>query len=121
MLDELFGTAGQQLLGTGIVGALCVVLLWVVFRREQELKDTRTAYEIRLAEKDKLLLELQESRLQEVRLMGEQTASNRVVVESNNVAIQKLLSLVEVLLTKIAQLEALVNEHKASTPPRRRT
>lgn len=102
-MEALLPAAGQELLSTGLIGAACIFLLWLLGRKEQELKDTRHAAEVKLAEKDKLIQELQESRLDELKLVVEHVSSNTVALQANKVSGDTLLPVLNQILSILNQ------------------
>lgn len=101
-MEAILPEATQQLLSTGLVGAFCVFLIWVVGRREQELKDARLSFQTSLAEKDKLILELQESRLVELKLILESINANSAALMANKVAIEAHVPMLQKILESLA-------------------
>lgn len=97
-MEALLPAAGQELLSTGLIGAACIFLLWLLGRKEQELKDTRHAAELKLAEKDKLIQELQESRLEELKLVVEHVNSNTTALQASKATGDSLLPVLNRIL-----------------------
>lgn len=64
--DPTSGLA-EFFLSQGILGALCVALLYIVFLLWKELRDERLKHETAIAAKEKLINELQDERLKEAR------------------------------------------------------
>lgn len=97
MFEELLGQAGAQLLSTGLVGAFAVYLLKVLADRSKELSEERQAHKLEIAEKDKRIAELEESRLEEVKAIVETISSNRLVLESVKPLLDRVLEALNVL------------------------
>jgi hypothetical protein len=97
-LDTLIPQAGSELLGQGLIGAFCIFLIWVLGRRDQELKDEREAHKAEMAEMAKQMLELQESRLEELKQVVQQVGSNTQALAANKQATENLLPLLNRIL-----------------------
>ncbi len=87
--------AGKELLSQGLLGIAVVFLLWVIGRREQEKRDLTTSYEVKIAEKDKLILQLQESRLEETKALVEVVSSNNQALLANKTGIDSLMPILQ--------------------------
>ncbi len=66
-MDALLDVSGEILKQYGLAGAVIAFLAYYVLMQRADLKDTREAHRTELAEKDKLITQLQEARLTEVR------------------------------------------------------
>lgn len=74
-MDQLLLSGGGQILSQGLLGVICIFLLYVIRLREKELKDERAG---RLADAEKYqtkLDELQDSRLVEAKATLEVVSS----------------------------------------------
>ena len=87
-MDDLLQAAGNMLISQGPIGILCLVLLYVLMMMRAELRDTRTAHRTELAEKEKLIYELQEARLDEVRSVSEIAKSTQITLSALTTALQ---------------------------------
>lgn len=68
-MDTLLTEAGKTLIAQyGIAGIVIVGLLYLVLAMRAELRDTRKAHKVEILEKDKLIYQLQEARLEEVKI-----------------------------------------------------
>lgn len=66
-MDEIIKQGVTLLFQYGLSGLLNVGLIWLVYKQREELKDTRDANRVEVAEKDKLIFQSQESRVAEAR------------------------------------------------------
>lgn len=66
-MDELIQKVANALLDYGISGIANLGLIYLVYMLRVELRDTRAAHRIEIAEKDKLIYQTQESRVTEAR------------------------------------------------------
>jgi hypothetical protein len=67
-MEPLIQDTGNTLLSQGVLGIAVIGLVYFVMMLRAELKDVRAAHKVELAEKDKLIHELHESRLAEARV-----------------------------------------------------
>lgn len=88
LMDDLVNAAGQVLISQGPIGIMCLVLLYVLLMMRAELRDTRTAHRTELVEKDKLIYQLQEARLEEVRSVSEIAKSTQITLSALTTALQ---------------------------------
>lgn len=87
--------AGKELITQGIGYTLFIVALWYVGRKEQELKDERTAHKVEIVEKDKLIQQLQESRVDETRTLVEAVGEINTALLANKTSIDSLMPLLQ--------------------------
>lgn len=66
-MDAVIQKVADALLNYGISGIANIGLIYLVYMLRVELRDTRTAHRLELAEKDKLIFQTQESRVEEAR------------------------------------------------------
>ncbi|MER8762910.1 hypothetical protein [Mesorhizobium sp. M0968] len=59
---------GSIFLSQGLLGAICLALVYFILMLRAELRDVRAAHKVELAAKDSLINELQEDRLKEARV-----------------------------------------------------
>lgn len=88
MPDQLVTEGASQLLSQGLLGIICVFLLWYIGKLQTELKDLRAAHKVEIAEERKLNAELQESRLEESKVLLEAVSSNKSSFQALLSAIQ---------------------------------
>lgn len=81
-MDPLAEGAGGVLLSQGVLGVAVVGLVYFVMMLRAELKDVRTACKTEIAEKDKLIHELQEARLAEARIGFDLAKSTQITMDS---------------------------------------
>lgn len=74
-MDELIKKAADILLANGLSGIAIIGLIYLVYMLRVELRDTRAAHKLEIAEKDKLIFQTQEARVDEARA-GYQVISN---------------------------------------------
>lgn len=80
-MDQLFQSGGNQLLSQGLVGVICIFLLWYIGRLQQELKDLRAEHKAEIATKDKALMDQVQARLVEQKYGFEIAASTKTALE----------------------------------------
>jgi hypothetical protein len=90
--------AGKELIGQGILGILLLLALWYIGRKDQDLKDERSAHATAMAEKDKLIQSLQESRVSETRTLTEVVGEINAALLANKTGIESLMPLLRELL-----------------------
>jgi len=66
-MDQLIEKTGDQLLGYGLPGIAIIGLIYLIYLLRAELRDTRLAHRTELAERDKLIFQIQEERVTEAR------------------------------------------------------
>lgn len=66
-MDEIIKQGVEVLLKYGLSGLLNVGLIYLVYMLRVELRDLRSAHRLEIAEKDKLIYQVQESRVAEAR------------------------------------------------------
>lgn len=66
-MDEVIKKGVDLLLNYGLSGLANIGLIYLVYMLRGELRDTRAAHRVEIAEKDKLIFQSQESRVQEAR------------------------------------------------------
>ena len=66
-MDKVIEQAMAILLAQGLSGVIIIGLIYLIFLLRAELRDTRSAHRVELAEKDKLIYEIQEERVGEAR------------------------------------------------------
>ena len=66
-MDEVIEKGVDLLLNYGLSGLANIGLIYLVYMLRGELRDTRAAHRVEIAEKDKLIFQSQESRVQEAR------------------------------------------------------
>ena len=66
-MDELIQKVANALLDYGISGIANLGLIYLVYMLRVELRDTRSAHRVEIAEKDKLIYQTQEARVAEAR------------------------------------------------------
>jgi hypothetical protein len=66
-MDEIIQKVANALLDYGISGIANLGLIYLVYMLRVELRDTRTAHRVEIAEKDKLIYQSQEARVAEAR------------------------------------------------------
>lgn len=74
-MDEIIKQGVEVLLKYGLSGLLNIGLIYLVYMMRVELRDTRLAHKVEIAEKDKLIYQSQESRVAEARA-GYEVISN---------------------------------------------
>lgn len=87
-MDKLLDAAGDILKDYGLAGAVILFLFYYVLMQRADLKDTRTAHKIELAEKEKLINQLQESRLEEVKTGFEIAKQNQTTLAALTAALR---------------------------------
>lgn len=97
-LDVILPDAGRELLGQGLIGAFCIFLIWVVGRRDQEIKDLRSAHTAEMAEMRKYVNDLQESRLEELKLVVQSIQANTQALTANKQQTEAMLPLLNRIL-----------------------
>lgn len=88
MPDQLVTEGTSQLLSQGLLGIICVFLLWYIGRLQTEVREIRAAHKVEIAEERKLNAELQESRLDESKVLLEAVSSNKSMFQALLSAIQ---------------------------------
>lgn len=88
MPDQLVAGGTSQLLSQGLLGVICVFLLWYIGKLQTEIRDLRAAHKVEIAEERKLNAELQESRLDESKVLLEAVSSNKSSFQALLSAIQ---------------------------------
>jgi len=66
-MEKLLEQAGDIILQQGLSGVAILGLIYLVYMLRSELKAVRTAHRTELTERDKLIFEIQESRVTEAR------------------------------------------------------
>jgi len=66
-MDEVVKKGIELLLNYGLSGLANIGLIYLVYMLRVELRDTRLAHRTEIAEKDKLIYQVQESRVSEAR------------------------------------------------------
>lgn len=87
-MDQLVSQSASQLLSQGLLGVICVFLLWYIGKLQTEIRDLRAAHKVEIAEERKLNAELQESRLEESKVLLEAVSSNKSSFQALLSAIQ---------------------------------
>ncbi len=97
--------AGKELISTGIIGALLVLAIWWIGRKEIREKDLHEFYNVKLAEKDKLVQEkdkviqlLQEQRVSDTRHLVEAVGEINAALLANKTGIDSLMPLLQSLV-----------------------
>jgi hypothetical protein len=67
-MEPIAESVSNALLSQGVLGVAVIGLVYFVMMLRAELKDVRAVHKVELAEKDKLIQELHESRLAEARV-----------------------------------------------------
>jgi hypothetical protein len=88
MPEQLVAQGTSQLLSQGLLGVICAFLLWYVGRLQTEIRELRAAHKVEIAEERKLNAELQESRLEESKVLLEAVSSNKSSFQALLSAIQ---------------------------------
>lgn len=88
MPDQLVTEGASQLLSQGLLGIICVFLLWYIGKLQTEIRELRAAHKVEIAEERKLNAELQESRLEESKVLLEAVSSNKSSFQALLSAIQ---------------------------------
>lgn len=78
----------KDIIGQGILGALLILALWWIVRKEVQIKDLLQLTDKKVAEKDKTIADLQESRLAELRNVVPQLASNTEALKDLNKSVE---------------------------------
>ena len=68
MQPDLVSGIAQPFLANGLMGAICVALAIYILRQSGEMKSERQAHKVEMAEKDALISELYEARINEARV-----------------------------------------------------
>lgn len=96
--------ASKELISTSVVGALLVLSIWWIGRKEAREKDLHEFYNVKLAEKDrvvqekdKLIQQLQESRIGETRQLVEAVGEINAALLANKTGIDSLMPLLQSL------------------------
>ena len=87
-MEGLVDKIADTLISQGPVGIMCLVLLYVLFMLRADLRDTRAAHRTELAEKEKLIYQLQDARLEEVRSVSEIARSTQMTLSALTTALQ---------------------------------
>ena len=82
MPEQLVAQGTSQLLSQGLLGVICVFLLWYIGRLQTEIRELRAAHKVEIAEERKLNAELQESRLDESKVLLEAISSNKSALQA---------------------------------------
>lgn len=97
--------ASRELISSGIIGALLVLAIWWIGRKEAREKDLHEFYNIKLAEKDKtlqdkdkLIQQLQEQRVEETRHLVEAVGEINTALLANKTGIDSLMPLLQSLV-----------------------
>jgi hypothetical protein len=81
-MDAILEAAGRTLLSNGLWGVVILGLIYFVMMLRAELRDVRVAHKIELAEKEKLINQLQEARLSEVKVGFEIAKSSQTTLDA---------------------------------------
>ncbi len=92
--------AGKELISTGIIGALLVLAIWWIGRKEAREKDLHEFYNVKLTEKDKLIQQLQEQRVTDTRQLVEAVGEINAALLANKTGIDSLMPLLQSLVGK---------------------
>lgn len=97
--------ASKELISTGIIGALLILAIWWIGRKEAREKDLHEFYNVKLAEKDKLVQEkdkliqqLQESRVIETGKLVEVVGEINAALLANKTSTDSLMPLLQSLV-----------------------
>lgn len=82
-------TLTSVLLSQGVLGVVTVALAYFVMILRADLRDTRQAHKVEIAEKDELINELQEKRLAESREGYKIAAANKETLDAFLLAIKQ--------------------------------
>lgn len=74
--------AVKELLSNGVLGLAVLALVYFILMLRAELKDVRAVHRVELAEKDKLIFQLQENRLSEARIGFDVARSNQATLDA---------------------------------------
>lgn len=66
-MEQLLQKTGDQLLGYGLPGIAIIGLIYLTYLLRADLRDERAARQLERAERDKLILTVQEARIAEAR------------------------------------------------------
>lgn len=84
--------AGKSLISNGVLGIAVVGLVYFVMILRAELRDVRLAHRVEIAEKDKLINELQEARVTDSRAGYDLARSVQTTQEAFLIAIRGKMS-----------------------------
>lgn len=87
-MAELLNAIGEILAQNGLAGAVIAILFYYVLMQRAELRDTRAAHKIEIAEKEKLINQLQEARLSEVKTGFEIAKQNQTTLAALTTALR---------------------------------
>lgn len=90
--------ASKELISTSVLGALLVLAIWWIGRKEAREKDLHEFYNVKLAEKDKQIQLLQESRVDDTRRLVEAVGEINAALLANKTGIDSLMPLLQSLV-----------------------
>lgn len=97
--------AGKELISTGIIGALLILAIWWIGRKEAREKDLHEFYNAKMAEKDKvvqekdkLIQQLQESRVADTKQLVEAVGEINAALLANKTGMDSLMPLLRSLV-----------------------
>jgi len=90
--------ASKELISTGIIGALLILAIWWIGRKEAREKDLHEFYSEKVAEKDKYIQQLQESRIEETKQLVEAVGEINAALLANKTSIDSLMPLLQSLV-----------------------
>lgn len=81
-LESLPDGVGSYFVSQGLLGVICIALVYFIMMLRAELRDLRVAHKVEIAAKDSLINELQESRLQEARVGFDIARANQATLDA---------------------------------------
>jgi hypothetical protein len=87
-MDQLLAAAIDIVRQYGLAGAVILFLAYYVLMQRADLKDTRAANKVELEAKEKLINQLQEARLDEMRAGFEIAKTNQITLSALTSALQ---------------------------------
>lgn len=79
---DLVAQGVGQFLSQGLLGTIVIALVWFITRLQNELKDLRQAHKVEIAEERKLNNELQDDRIQEMKVAFEAISSIKTTLQA---------------------------------------
>lgn len=82
MAEPISESVSSIFLSQGLLGAVCIALVYFILMLRAELRDVRAAHKTELAAKDALVNDLQEKRLAEARTGFDIARANTAALDS---------------------------------------
>lgn len=92
MLDQIVPQGSQYLFSQGVLGVVCIGLVWFIIQQRNEIREMREAHKIEVAAERKLNADLQERRVEDYKGLVEVTSAVKVGLDGVLTSIRAIAS-----------------------------